>query len=42
MADLPDDPRCGFCGHPASAHTYEAAPDLTMPCTGCEGGRCPS
>lgn len=41
MADLPDDPRCRFCGHLSSSHTYEASADLSVPCAACGGGRCP-
>jgi hypothetical protein len=42
MAGLPGDPRCRFCGHLASAHRYEVAAGLSVPCDGCETGRCPS
>lgn len=36
-----EEPKCRWCGHPAYAHTYEATPDLSVPCRSCPGGRCP-
>ena len=41
MDDLTGDPRCNFCKHLASSHTYEASADLSVPCAACAGGRCP-